>query len=52
MVLWLIEESRRRNLPYVYLGYWIAETRKMAYKARFRPLEGLGPKGWAELPIS
>jgi arginine-tRNA-protein transferase len=51
MVLWLVEESRRRALPYVYLGYWIAETRKMAYKARFRPLEGLGRQGWADLPL-
>lgn len=47
MILALIEEARRRRLPYVYLGYWVGESPKMAYKTRFRPLEALGPKGWA-----
>jgi len=46
LVLALVEEARRRNLAYVYLGYWIADSAKMSYKARFRPLEALGPKGW------
>lgn len=34
------------SLPYVYLGYWIEGSRRMAYKAGFRPLERLGPDGW------
>ena len=46
MVLWLIEAAQQSGLPHVYLGYWIEKTHKMSYKARFRPLEGLGPKGW------
>ena len=49
MVVWLVEDAVRRSLPYVYLGYWIAESRKMAYKSRFQPLEAFGPNGWRPL---
>ena len=49
IVLRLIERTRDMGLPYLYLGYWIAESRKMAYKARFRPLEALGAGGWKRL---
>lgn len=51
MIHWLIEETERRGLPYLYLGYWIAESPKMAYKVRFRPLEGLQPDGWRRLSL-
>lgn len=50
MILWLIDEARRRGLSYVYLGFWIAESRKMAYKSRFRPLEAFGSEGWRTMP--
>ena len=49
IILWHIAEAQRRRLPYVYLGYWIEESRKMAYKARFRPLEAHGSDGWEAL---
>ena len=49
MILSLIDRARIEKLPHVYLGYWIAQSRKMAYKARFSPLEGLGPDGWRRL---
>jgi len=52
MILWMIDEARRLGLPYVYLGYWIAESRKMSYKTRFAPLEAFGPGGWYKLPLS
>jgi arginine-tRNA-protein transferase len=49
IILWHVEEARRAGLPYVYLGYWIRESHKMAYKSEFRPLEALGTHGWQRL---
>jgi len=50
MILRLIEIACSDGLPFVYLGYWIQNSRKMAYKSRFRPLEAFGPQGWRSLP--
>jgi len=51
-VIWQIELCRKLNLPYLYLGYWIEQSRKMAYKARFRPLQGLVQGVWQTLPAT
>ena len=41
-----VEQARAAGIPYVYLGYWVQGSVKMAYKARFSPLEVLKPGGW------
>ncbi|MEF9943597.1 MAG: arginyltransferase [Burkholderiaceae bacterium] len=49
-ILWQIEQCRTLNLPFLYLGYWIEASGKMAYKARFAPLEILKNGRWQPLP--
>ena len=45
-ILQLIQQSRQMGLGYVYLGYLILESRKMAYKTVFRPLEIFHDNRW------
>ncbi|MEC9345639.1 MAG: arginyltransferase [Pseudomonadota bacterium] len=47
VVQWHVQHALAEGLDHVYLGYWIRESRKMAYKSAFRPLEQLTPEGWA-----
>ncbi|MBM3405822.1 MAG: arginyltransferase [Betaproteobacteria bacterium] len=48
-IVWQIEQCRQLNLPYLYLGYWIASSRKMSYKANFRPVERLSEGRWERM---
>jgi arginine-tRNA-protein transferase len=50
-VLWQIELCRKLELPYLYLGYWIAAARKMTYKASYQPLQGLRDGHWQRLEL-
>ena len=45
-ILWEIHEAQRHGLEWLYLGYWVAGSRKMTYKDSFRPYERLTVNGW------
>lgn len=51
MIIWLVEKARELRLPHVYLGFWVADCQKMAYKAKFQPLEAYTPEGWRPLRL-
>ncbi len=48
-ILWQIGQCQHLGLPYLYLGYWIRNSRKMAYKTHYRPLEVLRQGNWGLL---
>ena len=48
-ILWQIERCVQLDRPFVYLGYWIAQSRKMVYKVDFQPMEGLINGRWQRL---
>lgn len=50
LILDHIIRTQKRAQPHLYLGYWVDGCQKMSYKARFQPIEGLGPEGWKILP--
>jgi leucyl-tRNA---protein transferase len=48
-ILWQIAQAKDLKLKHVYLGYWIPESPKMAYKAHFGPAEVLRQGVWGPL---
>ena len=48
-VLWQIEYALAQKMQYVYPGFWIKDCRKMNYKTRFQPIEGLIKGKWIAL---
>ncbi len=47
-ILWQIEEARRLNLDWLYLGYWIETSAKMRYKGDYRPQQRLVDGRWRD----
>jgi arginine-tRNA-protein transferase len=45
-ILWQIAQALELNLSYLYLGYYIHNSKKMSYKAKFQPIEGLIDDHW------
>ena len=45
-IMWLAEWTKNLNLPYLYLGYWIKDSQKMAYKQQFKPQQKLIDGEW------
>jgi leucyl-tRNA---protein transferase len=45
-ILWQIQQALELDLPYLYLGYYIENSEKMSYKAKFQPIEGLIDDHW------
>jgi arginine-tRNA-protein transferase len=48
-IMWLIDWCKHLKLPYLYLGYWIKNSRKMAYKEKFGPQEALIDGEWQSM---
>jgi leucyl-tRNA---protein transferase len=51
-IMWLVEWCKTLDLPYLYLGYWIKDSPKMAYKQNFQPQQALVDGEWQTLEIA
>lgn len=48
-ILQQLEQTRREHFPFLYLGYWIRDCKKMQYKARYRPAEVFYRERWVSI---
>ena len=48
-ILWQIDKARAMGLDYLYLGYWIRDCKKMAYKSEYRPLQLYVKSRWTTM---
>ena len=51
VILYLLKLARLREIPFVYLGYWIDQSPKMNYKRQFKPLQGYLKRKWIDLDL-
>ncbi|MEP1594568.1 MAG: arginyltransferase, partial [Halieaceae bacterium] len=49
-ILWQVEKAREMGLEHLYLGYWIENCQKMAYKSEYQPLELFSNSRWTREP--
>jgi len=49
-ILWQIELCLQLDLPFLYLGFWVAECNKMNYKSFYRPHEIFVEGKWQAEP--
>jgi arginine-tRNA-protein transferase len=50
-ILWQIEQAQLQQREFLYLGFWIKECKKMAYKSVYQPLQLLIDNQWTEIVI-
>jgi len=50
-IMYLLKLARLREIPHVYLGYWVDQSSKMDYKRKFKPLEGYQNRQWLNLEL-
>lgn len=51
-ILYLIRLARLKEIPFIYLGYWIDGSQKMDYKRKFKPMQGYINRRWVDLNLS
>jgi len=49
-IMWQVQQCQQLNLPWLYLGYWIQQSKKMSYKSRFKPTQYLNDGQWELKP--